>query len=274
MAPNRAGGPLTTTPSRRRSKRLEHQQQQQQEQEQEREDGQPRRKHNPQSVISKEEIESRGSGTDEDRDTYVASLRGEKRVFFTAVIFLTRLPVPRWCEADHHPAYLMRSLQWFPLLGLGIAAWCVLWLEAARILWSPGVAVAVSTLAGVWLTGAFHEDGLADSLDAFGGGWGRAQILRILKDTRVGTYALVGMSLVLTMKMRSLEHLLLVEPEPHAIAVSSFVGGGSWTLPLSSASVALLVAHTVSRWTSLPLIYFCTYIQVCYGWGEGRCCDG
>lgn len=71
----------------------------------------------------------------------------------------------------------MRSLQWFPLLGFGIAAWVVLWLEAARILWSPGVAVPLSTLAGVWLTGAFHEDGLADSLDAFGGGWVRSTLL-------------------------------------------------------------------------------------------------
>lgn len=81
MAPNRLGGPLTT-PTRRRSKRLEQQQlgvgggggg-----------DG-TGRKHNPQSVISKEEIASRGSGTDEDRDTYEPTLRGEKRVFATAV---------------------------------------------------------------------------------------------------------------------------------------------------------------------------------------------
>lgn len=249
MAPNRAGGPLTTP--RRRSKRLVEQQEQDQ--------ATPGRKHNPQSVISKQEIETRGSGTNEDRDTYVPGLRGEKRVFFTAVIFLTRLPVPRWCEADHHPAYLMRSMQHFPLLGFLIALWVILWLEAARILWSPGVAVALSTLAGVWLTGAFHEDGLADTFDAFGGGWGRAQILRILKDTRVGTYALVGMVLVLAMKTRTLEHLLLAAPNPQVVAVP--FTDGAWAVPLSSASVALLVAHTVSRWTSLPLIYFCTYIQ-------------
>jgi len=248
MAPNRLGGPLTT-PSRRRSKRLEHQQ--------DGGGGQP--KQNPQSMISKEEIESRGSGTAEDRDTYQATLRGEKRVFFTAVIFLTRLPVPRWAEADHHPAYLMRSLQWFPLLGMGIAAWVVLWLEAARVLWTPSVAVAVCTLAGVWLTGAFHEDGLADSLDAFGGGWGRAQILRIMKDTRVGTYALVGMVLIMSMKLRSLELLL---PDLQSVSIPYPTGDGAWTLQLSAASVALLVAHTVSRWTSLPLIYYCTYIQV------------
>lgn len=154
----------------------------------------------------------------------------------------------------------MRSLQWFPLLGFGIAAWVVLWLEAARVLWSPGVAVAVSTLAGVWLTGAFHEDGLADTFDAFGGGWGRAQILRIMKDTRVGTYALVGMVLVLAMKMRTLEHLLLTEPDPQLVSIP--FTEGARTVPLSAASVALLVAHTVSRWTSLPLIYFCHYIQV------------
>lgn len=74
MAPNRLGGPLTSpTPRRRRSKRLEQQ------------EGDGRKDDNPQSVISKVEIASRGSGTDEASDTYEPTLRGEKRVFFTAV---------------------------------------------------------------------------------------------------------------------------------------------------------------------------------------------
>lgn len=50
--------------------------------------------------------------------------------------------------------------------------------------------------------GCFHEDGLADTFDGFGGGWGRAQILRIMKDSRVGTYALVGTSLTLWLKIQ------------------------------------------------------------------------
>lgn len=85
-----------------------------------------------------------------------------------------------------------------------------------------------------------------------------------MKDTRVGTYALVGMVLVLAMKMRTLEHLLLEEAGPQIVTIP--FTDGAWTVPLSAASVALLVAHTISRWTSLPLIYFCHYIQVNRTW--------
>ena len=100
--------------------------------------------------------------------------RSEARVFFTGLMFLTRLPCPAW--VDHHPCYLMRSLQWFPLIGAAVGAWAAVFLTAAAVLWPPGVAAAVSTLAGVWLTGCFHEDGLADCLDGFGGGWSRREV--------------------------------------------------------------------------------------------------
>lgn len=51
------------------------------------------------------------------------------------------------------------------------------------------------TGATLWLTGCFHEDGLADTIDGFGGGWTKSQILRIMRDSRVGSYALMGGSL-------------------------------------------------------------------------------
>lgn len=85
--------------------------------------------------------------------------------------------------------------------------------------------------------GCFHEDGLADTMDGFGGGWGRVQILRIMKDSRVGTYALVGTVLVQAVKMLSLAAL----PAP---------------------AVALPLAHCLSRWVPLPISFMCSYIQV------------
>lgn len=192
------------------------------------------------SVITKEEVEARGSGTREARDTYDAGrpLRSELRVFYTGLMFLTRLPVPAW--VDHHPAYLMRSMMWFPLIGAAVGAWGAAWHAAAALLWPspPLLAAALSTLSTVWLTGCFHEDGLADSLDGFGGGWGREQILRIMKDSRVGTYALVGTALALHAKL----------------AVLGALGP-------ARATAALIAAHAASRWTSLPLIYACTYLQ-------------
>ena len=86
-------------------------------------------------------------------------------------------------------------------------------------------------------SGCFHEDGLADTIDGFGGGWARSQILAIMKDSRVGTYALVGTVLAQHLKLRSLG--MLQEP-----------------------AVAMLVAHCASRWVALPVQYFSVYIQV------------
>ena len=69
---------------------------------------------------------------------------------------------------------------WFPLIGAAVGAWGAAWHAAAALLWPAPAALApaLSTLATVWLTGCFHEDGLADTMDGFGGGWGRQQILR------------------------------------------------------------------------------------------------
>ena len=84
-------------------------------------------------------------------------------------MFLTRLPCPGWC--DHHPGYLMRSLAYFPLLGSCVVGlWAAAMYDAASSLWSPLIAAALSAGGTLWLTGCFHEDGLCDTLDGFGGG--------------------------------------------------------------------------------------------------------
>ncbi|KAH7621289.1 hypothetical protein Ndes2526B_g03630 [Nannochloris sp. 'desiccata'] len=221
-------------------------------------------------MITKAEVEARGRGTRENSDSYDSNnfWKSEYRVFWTGVLFLTRLPCPS--SIDHHPAYLMRSLQWFPIIGAMVGLWGATWLDAFSILWGPGIAASVSVLATVWITGALHEDGLADTFDGFGGGWGKSQILRIMKDSRIGTYALVGMVVVLSMKFKCIETLLLLEQQ------HSFTKGGTisidgdresrmYTSPSAasfhSAGAVLLAVHSICRWTSLPLIYFCHYIQ-------------
>jgi adenosylcobinamide-GDP ribazoletransferase len=100
-----------------------------------------------------------------------------------AIQFLTRVPVRTTSAVPHE-----RTLPWFPavgaLIGLivgGIAAGLAEW-------FSVGVAAGVAVTVGLLITGAFHEDGLADIADAFGGGWTRAQRFEILKDSRHGTY--------------------------------------------------------------------------------------
>ena len=66
------------------------------------------------------------------------------------------------------------------------------------------VAASASTVASVWLTGCFHEDGLVDTADGFGGGWTKSQVLRIMKDSRIGTYGSVILCLYLVTKIQLL----------------------------------------------------------------------
>jgi len=193
------------------------------------------------SVISKEEVEARGCGTEDDGDTYDSNriFHCEKRVFYTGIMSLTRLPCPGWC--DHHPAFMMRSRQWFPFIGAIIGLWGAVWLYACTVLWPPAIAAVVSVFSTVWLTGCMHEDGISDCFDGFGGGWSKAQILRIMEDSRIGTYALIGMILTMALKLRSLEVLIATQ--------------GTW-----AAAAAVVAAHAASRWTSLPLVYTCKYV--------------
>jgi adenosylcobinamide-GDP ribazoletransferase len=99
------------------------------------------------------------------------------------------------------------------------------------------LAVAVSMAATVALTGAFHEDGFADVCDGFGGGWDKAQILRIMKDSRIGAYGTIGAVLMLGTKL-----LALIE-----------LG--------TAAAVAMIVAHPLSRLASTTLIYALDYAR-------------
>ena len=161
----------------------------------------------------------------------------ELRLFFIALQFLTRVPVPRWVgfESD----WLNQSARYFPAVGLcigGVGA-TVLW--AGSALFPASVAVGLSMVATVLLTGAFHEDGLADTCDALGGAVSRTRALEIMKDSRIGTYGAAGLVLMLGLKAAALVSLT--------------------ALPLSLAVPALLLAHTVSRTGAVLLIRFLPY---------------
>ena len=118
----------------------------------------------------------------------------ELRLFFIALQFFTRLPVPRW--VGYEPEWLHQSARHFPLVGalVGVVGAAVLW--AALWLFPMPVAVVLSMVATVLLTGAFHEDGLADTCDALGGAVSRERALEIMKDTRIGSYGAIGLLLV------------------------------------------------------------------------------
>ncbi|MFO0451234.1 MAG: adenosylcobinamide-GDP ribazoletransferase, partial [Pseudomonadota bacterium] len=107
----------------------------------------------------------------------------ELRLFLTAVQYFTRGPLPRWGGPSE--AQLNAAARWFPAVGIGVglvaaAAWL-----AGHALISPLVGVAAALAATAWLTGAFHEDGLAATVDGLGGGYTRERALEIMLDSRL-----------------------------------------------------------------------------------------
>jgi adenosylcobinamide-GDP ribazoletransferase len=144
--------------------------------------------------------------------------------------FLTRLPISR---IAYQTDSLSRSTKFFPVVGLviGLGA-SVLQHMLAPHLNRALVALLVLTFL-VLITGGLHEDALADTADAFGGGWNREQVLTILKDSRIGSFG--ALALVLSVLARFL--LLSI-------------------LPMHRFTALVVSAHVLCRWTTLPLSYF------------------
>ncbi|MFT3816126.1 MAG: adenosylcobinamide-GDP ribazoletransferase [Rubrivivax sp.] len=138
------------------------------------------------------------------------TLQHELRLFFVALQFLTRLPVPRWVGYD--AAWLNRSVRHFPLVGalVGAAGGAVAW--GAQLAWPPLVAATLAVAATLWLTAAFHEDGLADTFDALLGAAPREQALAIMKDSRIGSYGAAALVLTLLLRVLLLAGLLARHP--------------------------------------------------------------
>ncbi len=173
------------------------------------------------------------------RATDTAAMRYQLELFFTALGFFTRLPIPAWVPWSI--AHLNHSARYFPLVGwivggIGAAGF----LLAAQLL-PATLAVLLSMALTVRLTGAFHEDGFADSCDGLGGGWQKAQALEIMKDSRIGSYGTIGIVLLLLAKAAALVALADVSH--------------------TAAALALLIAHPLSRLASTSLIHFLPYVR-------------
>jgi adenosylcobinamide-GDP ribazoletransferase len=171
----------------------------------------------------------------------VSVLRAQLRAVGAAFAFLTRLPLGPL--ASHDPADLPASVVYFPVVGLVVAAFGGVAFAVAAHFWSVPIALLFSMIATVLATGAFHEDALADALDGFGGGWSRDQVLTIMKDSRVGSYALVGVILVLALKFAALSSIAA-----NPAAIERIVR-------------ALIAGHTLGRWSSVPLIRAYAYVR-------------
>ncbi len=164
-------------------------------------------------------------------------LRREWRLFLTAVQYFTRVPVPGW--VGHSAEQLDGSARYFPAVGLCVGMVAAAVFAIATIVWNPVLAALLATGTTIVLTGAFHEDGLGDTIDGLGGGFTRERALEIMKDSRIGSYGTLALLLVLGTKVASLASLELVP-----------------------ALLALPAAHAASRWLATSVIWRSRYVRI------------
>jgi len=169
------------------------------------------------------------------------------RHYLLSLQFFTRIPVTgRLADwVGFSPAMLRASAGHFPgvgvLVGALVAAFTALLLFVLPATGStPLVVAALGTALGVLLTGAFHEDGLADVFDGLGGSAERERALVIMKDSRVGAFGAIAVMLALLCK----------------VALLALLGAVSATLMVA----ALFVAHVLSRTWPLLTIRLLPYV--------------
>jgi adenosylcobinamide-GDP ribazoletransferase len=143
----------------------------------------------------------------------------------TAVAFLTRLPVGAYAKPD-----LNRAALFFPLVGALVGGIAAGTRALADLALAPLPATLLAVAAAIIVSGALHEDGLADVADALGAHTTRDRRLEILKDPRIGTFG--GLALIV------------------AVGLTATTVAG---LDTEDAVKALVIAHTLSRWAILPV---------------------
>jgi adenosylcobinamide-GDP ribazoletransferase len=169
-------------------------------------------------------------------------MSGWPRLFLIAMQFLTRLPVPRDLKTNEEE--LGRAAMFFPLVGMLVGGGGALLHIALLHLLPPSTCVLLVLVYASFITNAFHEDGLADAVDGFGGGWTRERVLEIMRDSRIGTFGALALIFLVLAKYNFLSAL-----EPARV----------WRW--------LIVAHTAARWTTLPL---CLWLPYARAEGQGK----
>ena len=163
-------------------------------------------------------------------------MKKELQIFLTAIMFFTRIPCPKW--VNHNAEYLKKSSKYFSLVGIIVGCIGAFVFYGASFLFSTEIAIILSMTATIYVTGAFHEDGFADVCDAFGGGWTKEKILLIMKDSRLGTYGVIGLILILTVKFLALKEI-----------------------PIHIIPLTIIAGHSVSRFIATTLIFTHPYVR-------------
>ena len=185
-----------------------------------------------------------------------------------ALSFYTRIPVAY--QFEDWQAAQQRSIVYFPLIGWLVGGVAALIFQWSVILFPPAVALLLSMISSLLLTGALHEDGLADSCDGFGGGWTAEETLAIMKDSHIGVYGVLGVILVLGLKFVTLlaveihliPFLLITAHSLSRLVAASFLFTHHYVAPKQSKAQAwvkrlsIQELGTIALFAGLPLFLF------------------
>ena len=168
----------------------------------------------------------------------------EMRRIAGAFIFYSRIPLPaNWylAKTSHCSRYF--SLVGWLAGGVSVGVWLLAQMLFSGSTWafpevSLPIAVLLGMIAAVLLSGALHEDGFADTCDGIGGGWTPEERLRIMKDSRIGTYGALGLVFLVLLKF-----FALLQIETEILPWVWFAG------------------HALSRFVSISQLRFAEYVQ-------------
>jgi adenosylcobinamide-GDP ribazoletransferase len=163
-------------------------------------------------------------------------MKKQWQLILTAIMFYTRIPVSK--NINYSEELLNKSTRYFPFIGWIVGGFGGLIFFTCQFILPVSISIILSMLSTILLTGAFHEDGLADTCDAFGGGWTKEKILEIMKDSRIGTYGTVGLILILSTKYFCLS-----------------------SVTVKQIPFVLFAGHALSRYSATGMIFFSEYAR-------------
>ena len=164
------------------------------------------------------------------------SFRREAFAFLGAIRFFTRIPISD--QVPHSAEGLNHSARYFPAVGILVGSISALAFALAGLFVPETVSIVIAMATSIYLTGAFHEDGLSDMTDGLGGGWEKMRILEIMKDSRVGSYGVVALTMALLSKF---------------VLLSAF--NAAWIPAL------LIAGHAFSRYCSVLVMAGMHYVR-------------
>jgi len=163
-------------------------------------------------------------------------MKEEIKVFLISLMFYTRIPGPK--NIDFTSDRLNRATKYLPFIGIIVGCIGAVVFLLGNLFLPVNASVLFAILGMIFTTGAFHEDGLADFFDGFGGGYTKEKILTIMKDSTIGTYGAIGLILLIVSKI-----LLISEISPLQIPI------------------VIIAAHAFSRAIPVLLIFTSQYVR-------------